>query len=132
MMRREILDFVAAAEQAVVATADASGHPHLALGSNVMTPDGDHLVFENWFCQTTLHNLEQNPSVAIAVFSEGAETGYQFIGKVVHGFDVAILDGYVPGAEPPGEPQTLTRLVVRVEEVMAFCAGIDTDQPLGS
>jgi len=131
-MSREIMCFVAAAEQAVVATSDAAGLPHLALGSKVITPDGDHLVFENWFCQTTLHNLEQNPSVAIAVLAVGAETGYQFIGKVVHGFDVAILDGYVPGAEPPGEPQTLTRLVVRVDEIMAFCAGIDTDQPLGN
>jgi len=132
MMSNELLRFVEAAERAVVATADSTGHPHLALGSNIKTPDGNHLVFENWFCQTTLRNLEQNPSIAVAILAEGAEFGYQFNGRVVHGFDVAILDGYVPGAEPPGEPQTLTRLVVKVEEIMAFCAGIDTDQPLSS
>jgi len=131
MMTEEIVRFVEAGQRGVVASSDAAGHPHLALGSNLTTADGDHLVFENWFCQTTLRNVEENPLVAVAVLSEDSAIGYQFIGRVVHGFDVAMLDGYVPGAEPPGEPQTLTRMVVKVEEILAFCAGIHTDRPLG-
>lgn len=131
-MSKEIQRFVETAELAMVASADAAGHPHLAMGSNLTMPDEKHLVFENWFCQTTLRNLEQNQSIAVSVLAEGADTGYQFIGRVVHGFDVAILDGYVPGKELSCEAQTLTRLVVKIEEIMAFCSGLHTDLPLGN
>ena len=116
---------------AMVASADASGNPHLALGSGIKVIDGQHLLLENWYCQTTLQNLDQNPRVAIAVMAQDLKVGYQFIGKVVHGFDIAILGGYAPEAEPPGEPQALTRIVVKVEEILAFCSGIHTDRPLG-
>lgn len=132
MMTEEVQRFVQTAQRAMVASTDPAGHPHLALASNLIAPDADHLVFENWFCQTTLRNLEQNPSVAVAILREGSEIGYQLIGRVVHGVDVALLDGYAPGTEPAGEPQALTRLVVRIEQILAFCAGLHTDQPLGS
>lgn len=115
---------------AVVATVGADGEPHLALGSGPRMLDPDHLVFENWFCRTTLGNLSRDPRVTVAVVQQESGTGCQLFGRVVYGFDAAILDGLAPEMEPPGEPQTLTRLVVRVERVLSFCRGIDTDQPL--
>jgi len=130
ILSEEIKRFIEATSQAVVASADSGGNPHLALGSDLRVLDGEHLAFENWFCPTTLHNVEQNPRLAIAVLAQGSEIGYQFIGHVAHGFDVAMLSGYAPAAEAPGEPQALTRLVVRIEEVLAFCSGIHTDQPI--
>ena len=132
MITEEISRFIEGIPLAIVATVAADDHPHLALGSHIRALDGDHLVFENWFCETTLRNVDHNPRVAVAVMKSDSGTGYQFVGTVVHGFDVAILDGYRPGVEPPGEPQTLTRFVVRVDEILAFCSGIHTDLPLGS
>jgi predicted pyridoxine 5'-phosphate oxidase superfamily flavin-nucleotide-binding protein len=130
MLTEEIKRFIEGIPLAVVATADVSGNPHLALGSCLAALDEHHLVLENWYCQATLRNLDQNPRIAIAVLGQDSKIGYQFIGNVAHGHDVAILNGYVPEAEQPGGPQALTRIVVRVEEILAFCSGIHTDRPL--
>lgn len=131
MISVEIKRFVEAQKVATVASADADGRPHLALGSGIRVLDGEHLLFENWFCQTTLRNVEQNQRVAVAVMATESATGYQFIGSVVHGSDVALLDGYTPGTVPVSDLQALTSLVVRVEEVLAFCSGIHSDLTLG-
>lgn len=131
MLTNDIKCFIEGISFAMVASADASGHPHLALGSGIKVLDGHHLVIENWYCQTTVKNLVQNPSLAIAVMAQDSKIGYQFIGNVVLGYDIALLSGYAPKVEPPGEPQSLTRIVVKVEETLAFCSGIHTDQPLG-
>lgn len=131
MLTEEIRRFIEGIPQAFVASADDTGHPHLATGSGIKALDGEHLAFENWFCQTTLHNVATNPLVAVVVMAPETGSGYQFTGQVAHAFDAAILDGYVPGAEPAGIPQTLTRFVVRVQEVMAFSTGVHTDLPLG-
>ncbi|RII27136.1 MAG: pyridoxamine 5'-phosphate oxidase family protein [Geobacter sp.] len=130
MLTEEIRRFIAGNPLAFVASTDSTGNPHLATGCEVRVLDAEHLAFENWFCQTTLRNLGDNPQVAVAVMALDSRTGYQFIGKVAHAFDAAILDGYAPGAEPPDIPQTLTRFVIRVEKVLAFCSGIHTDLPL--
>ncbi len=130
MINAEIKRFVEAQEVATVASTDADGCPHLALGSGIKVLDDEHLLLENWFCQTTLRNVAQNRQVAVAVMAHGTASGYQFIGSVAHGFDVALLDGYTPGAVPAGDLQALTRLVVRVEEVLSFCTGIHSDLPI--
>lgn len=129
MINSEIKRFVEARGVATLASADADGRPHLALGNSIKVLDDEHLLFENWFCQTTLRNVEQNQSVAVAVMAQESATGYQFIGNVVHGSDLALLDGYTPGPLPVGDLQALTSLIVRVEEVLAFCSGIHSDLP---
>jgi uncharacterized protein len=131
MISAEIKRFVEGIALAMVASADAYGKPHLALGTGIKVIDGRHLLLENWYCQTTLRNFEQNPRLAIAVMAADMKIGYQFIGQLAYGFDAALLSGYLPEVEPAGEPQALTRLVVKVEEILAFCAGIDIDRPLG-
>jgi predicted pyridoxine 5'-phosphate oxidase superfamily flavin-nucleotide-binding protein len=131
MITDEITRFIEGVSLALVASADVSGNPHLALASGIKALDGHHLMLENWYCQTTLRNLDQNTRVAIAVMAQDSKIGYQFIGNVVHEYDVAILSGYVPEAEQPDALQALTRLVVRVEEILAFCSGLHTDRPLG-
>jgi hypothetical protein len=130
MLTSEIRRFVEGIPLAFVASTDESGHPHLATGSGIKVLDAEHLAVENWFCQTTLCNISGNPLVAVVVMAPETGNGYQFAGTVAHAFDAAILDGYVPGAEPPGIPQTLTRFVVRVQGVMAFSTGVHTDLPL--
>jgi predicted pyridoxine 5'-phosphate oxidase superfamily flavin-nucleotide-binding protein len=131
MISAEIKRFVESRGVATVASADAEGRPHLALGNSIKILDGEHLLFENWFCQTTLRNVERNRRVAIAVMAPESAAGYQFIGSVVHGSDIALLDGYTPGMIPASDLQALTCLVVRVEEVLAYCSGIHSDLPVG-
>lgn len=131
MITDEIRRFIEGISLAIVASSDVSGKPHLALGTGIKALDGKHLMIENWYCQTTLQNLDVNPRIAIAVMARDSKIGYQFIGNVAHGYDIAILNGYVPGVEHPDDLQALTRIVVRVDKVLAFCSGLHTDRPLG-
>lgn len=130
MLTEKIIQVIDRATVAFVASADTEGRPHLAAGENLRVVDTDHLMFENWFCPTTLRNVAQNKQVAVAVILPDSEAGFQFLGSVTHAFDAAILNGYAPYVEKPGMPQTLTRLVVRVEAVLTFLSGIHTDIPL--
>lgn len=126
MISEEIRAFIASGGTAVVASANGSGQPHLALGT-VGTVSEDRLVFENWLCYQTLENVRENPKVAIAVIAPGIRIGYQFSGTVIETVDVAMMDGFQPGAKPAGEPQTMSRLVIRVEKIVAFCEGLHLD-----
>lgn len=122
--------FIETIDRAYVASADEHGAPHLAAGTDPKVPDPRHLVFEAWFCPTTLRNVAQNPRVAVAIVVPDSGAGYQLSGTVETVVDTALLDGYAPGAEEPGLPQVQSRLLVRVDEVMEFSAGVHSDHPL--
>jgi len=53
MISSEIKRFVGIRGVATVASADANGRPHLAFGGGIKVLDGEHLLFKNWFCQST-------------------------------------------------------------------------------
>jgi predicted pyridoxine 5'-phosphate oxidase superfamily flavin-nucleotide-binding protein len=131
MLTDEIKRFIEAIPVAFVASADEEGQPHLAAGKDIKALDAEHLAFAEWFCLTTLRNVSRNPQVSVTVVDPETGNGYQFSGRVTQTSEAAILDGYAPEVEMPGTPQTLTRFVVRVAEVMAFSAGMHTDLPLG-
>jgi predicted pyridoxine 5'-phosphate oxidase superfamily flavin-nucleotide-binding protein len=122
--------FIETIDRAYVASADESGVPHLAAGTDPKIPDPRHLVFEAWFCPTTLRNVARNPRVTVAIVVPDSGAGYQLCGTVETMIDTAVLDGYAPGTEEPGLPQVQSRLVVRVDEVMEFSAGVHSDRPL--
>lgn len=130
MITENIKRFIEGIDHAFVASADKNGRPHLAAGRELRAPDPGHLVFEAWFCYTTLRNLAENPAVAVAVADPISGNGYQFAGRIVLREDAAMIDGYAPDRETPGMPQVESRLHLVVEQVMAFSAGAHTDQPL--
>ena len=131
MITEGIRQFADRIGHAFVATADANGNPHLAAGRGIAVFEPNRLVFESWFCQTTLKNLQENSRVAVAIADPVNGNGYQFLGSVEKAVDTAVIDGYVPDLEPPGLPQVQWRLEIRVESVMAFTADAHSDRPLG-
>lgn len=131
MINDGIKGFVERVGHAFVATSDANGNPHLAAGRGVSAYEPNLLVFEAWFCQTTLRNLQENPKVAVAIADPATGEGYQFTGLVDKKEDTAVLNGYLPDLEPPGLPQVQWRLEIKVESVMAFSADAHSDRPLG-
>jgi predicted pyridoxine 5'-phosphate oxidase superfamily flavin-nucleotide-binding protein len=131
MINHEIRQFVDRVGHAFVATADSEGNPHLAAGRGISILEPDRLVFESWFCQTSLKNLAQNSKVAVAIADPVTGNGFQFLGRVEKTVDTAVLDGYAPELEPAGLPQVQWRLEIRVEKVMAFTADAHSDRPLG-
>lgn len=131
MVNEEIRTFAERIGHAFVATADAHGAPHLAAGRGIAVFEPNRLVFESWFCQTSLRNLAENPHISVAVADPLTGNGYQFLGLVDSMTDTAVLDGFTPDLEPAGLPQVQWRLEIRVESVMAFTADAHSDRPLG-
>lgn len=131
MITEGIKGFAERVGHAFVATSDAKGNPHLAAGRGVSAFEPDRLVFEAWFCQTTLRNLQENPKIAVAIVDPATGNGYQFSGRLEKLADTAVLDGFSPDLEPPGLPQVQWRLEVRIESVMVFSADAHSDRPLG-
>jgi general stress protein 26 len=126
----DIKEFIRTIPIAFVASTDESGHPHLAAGTGLEVRQGRYLNFENWFCTTTLRNVARNPNIAVAVTTADGRAGYQFLGRVSRSEEEAIIDGYAPKVEKPGTPQALIRMIVEVEEIMEFSAGVHTDTSL--
>ena len=75
MISDSIKQFIEGADHAFVASADKEGYPHLAAGRGLRVPDPGRLVFDAWFCATTLRNLAQNPLVAVVVADPGSGNG---------------------------------------------------------
>lgn len=98
-----------------VASADAEGAPHLAVGE-VEEAEGDVIKVGGWFCPQTLSNVERNPQVALSV-GLGLD-GYQFLGRVEEKAVEAVMDGFFPGDEDI--PKAKFRLVVRVRKSMSM------------
>lgn len=109
-----------------VATADAVGQPHMAIGEQVTVSGDSLLIFENWFCPATLQNISSNTRVAVVAVLPDSGKGFQMLGSVIRSTDIAMLDGYAM----PNIPQVLTRFMVRVEDVLEFTSGIHTDIPI--
>lgn len=131
MITEVIKIFAEGVGHAYVATADLNGTPHLAAGRGVSVQVPNRLVFEAWFCQATLKNLQENPKVAVAIADPVTGKGYQFLGRVESKKDTAILNGFLPDLEPSGLPQVQWRLEIRVESVLVFSADAHSDRPLG-
>ncbi|MFB0537449.1 MAG: pyridoxamine 5'-phosphate oxidase family protein [Anaerolineae bacterium] len=104
-----------------VATADATGLPHVAsAGRLTYAPDG-RVVLADWFCPGTVTNLQQNPQIAIVAWDTATDVGYQLLGEVDRVKELGIMYGYVPGEEDkPPLPQVERELLVRVDKIIAF------------
>ena len=115
-----------------VATADSSGMPHMAIGEQITISGDSQLIFENWFCPSTLQNIACNTHVAVVAVSPDTGKGYQMLGSVIESADAAFLDGYDPAVSMPVTPQVLTRFTVKVDQILEFTSGIHSDQPIAS
>ena len=131
MITESIKTFAEGVGHAFVATSNLAGSPHLAAGRGVSVLEKNRLVFEAWFCVTTLKNLQENPKVAVVIADPATGKGYQFSGRVESKKDTAVLDGFLPDLESSDLPQVQWRLEVRVESVMVFTADAHSDRPLG-
>ncbi len=113
-----------------IATADETGHPHIAAAGKLSCPDTDHVEITEWFCPATVANIEKNSSATIVAWDSVDDVGYQLEGKVEKVADVAILDGYAPEYDIEPLPQVQRCLTVDVERVIDFKLGPHSDVEL--
>ena len=110
-----------------VATADTSGLPHMtAAGEMTLTAEG-HVAVGAWFCPGTVENLQHNRRIALVVWDEGKDTGYQLLGEVKEVKELSFMDGYAPETESQTPPQVERQLIVRVDKTLAFSHAAHSD-----
>lgn len=102
----------------------------MAIGEYVTVSGDSLLIFENWFCPATLHNIACNSHVSVVAVEPDTGRGYQMLGTVVKSADAAILDGYDPTINIPEVPQVLTRFTVKIDMILEFTGGIHSDAPI--
>ena len=113
----------------VVATADATGLPHLAAASKLSAGSDGQVTVAGWFCPGTAANVDQNRHISLVVWDPTADEGYQLVGRVEHMVEIGVLDGYAPEVE--GErllPQVERALVVRVDRTLRFTPAPHSDE----
>jgi hypothetical protein len=113
-----------------VATVDSSGQPHVAIGEQVAFSDDCQLIFENWFCPTTLENIACNSRVSVVAVVPDTGKGYQMLGSVIRDSGTAILNACNPIVTTPTPSEALTRFVVKIDKVLEFTGKIHSDIPI--
>ena len=128
----QVKSLIEAANLAVVATSDSKGRVHLATVKDMMVLDGGRVAFEEWFCNKTLSNLEDNLHVTVGVVDSNTGEGYQLLGQLVGADPEAMMDGFSKGeAVSPGKyPQTRYRLSIEVFSVIELSTGPHSDEEL--
>ncbi|GFE60542.1 pyridoxamine 5'-phosphate oxidase family protein [Geobacter sp. AOG2] len=130
MISEALRRFIEGIPLVYVASADAKGCPHLAAGNHLTVSNESLLVFENWFCPVTLHNIACNSHVAVVLSVPGSTRGYQLLGRVVKPRDDAVLEISGHKVAPSGTTLALTRFMVKVEKIMEFSTGVHFDIPI--
>lgn len=114
-----------------VATSDQSGQPHMAIGEQITIKGSSLLIFENWFCPSTLENISANSHISVVAVQPETGKGYQLLGSIITRTHESIPDVFEPAVHIPEAPRVLTRFTVKVEKVLEFTSGIHSDLPIG-
>jgi uncharacterized protein len=113
----------------LLATADETGLPHIASAGKLSLPSGEGLLTVGaWFCPGTVKNLEHNRKIAVLVWDEVHDTGYQLLGEVEEVKEFSFLDGYsaaMEGRMP--SPQVERELSIKVKKIIAFSRAPHSD-----
>ncbi len=118
---KEAVDLGKRMKHVYVATADSSGFPHLATAGSIEMVSDDQIAVEEWFCPCTAKNVRENPLVSVVSWDSANDVGFQILGNVEKTEEIAIMNGFSPEIEKgPQMPQSESRLLVRVREVLAF------------
>lgn len=117
----------------LLATADASGFPNLAVANVINRVSEDKLTISSWFCPATVANLRRNPRLDVIVWDSDTDQGYQILGTAEQVTDIAVLDGYTPERPEPRArvAQTEREVTVKVEKVFSFARAPYCDMDSG-
>jgi hypothetical protein len=114
----------------LIVSASDVGVPHLAPARQLTLAPGGRVTVTEWFCRTTVTNVQRNDHVAIVVWDSKADAGYQLVGRVEEMLDLDTIDGFVLGeGASTSLPQTARELVVHVTTVLRFTGGPHSDVP---
>ncbi|MGC9468624.1 MAG: pyridoxamine 5'-phosphate oxidase family protein [Anaerolineae bacterium] len=114
---------------AILATTDDLSLPHITAVGALTHPEEDVIVVKEWFCPRTIENLERHSSkVSIVAWNPDTDVGFQLLGKMEALTEEHVMNGYAADEDLP-LPQVQRRLVVRIEEILAFSQAPHRDEP---
>jgi hypothetical protein len=102
----------------------------MAIGEQVIVSGNSLLIFENWFCPSTLQNISCNTNVSVVAVQPDTGMGYQLLGSVIRNVSAAILAGFDPSDIIPETSHVLTRFTVKIDKILEFTSGIHSDIPI--
>jgi pyridoxine/pyridoxamine 5'-phosphate oxidase len=127
-MSDAVAEMIRNAKVAYVASADGQGRPHLAVSKLIRVLDAEHVTFTGWFCPQTTENIAKNPNVAVSIWDESRDHGFQLVGEVTKSTVTAVLDGWTgPNREFGPIPQEERRLTVAVQAVLVLTSATHSD-----
>jgi hypothetical protein len=104
-----------------VTTSDSRGLPHVAAAGKIAPMKDEKVAVSEWFCPTTLENLQHNRLISLVIWDAVSDKGYQLLGEVEGMENEAMMNGYAfePGIKEP-MAQVKWKLMVRVDKVIDF------------
>ena len=120
----EDMKALVSSQQAFIATASPDGVPNIGPKASTHVLDDEHIVFYELTGGRTWENLQNNPSVAIAVVDRSKMQGYRFVGKAEFISEGELYEGAKKLAEmlkSPAPPKAAVK--VKVEEIYNLGAG---------
>lgn len=112
----------------LIATSDLENIPHIAAAGKLELSGREHLALTEWFCPSTLQNLQDNNFIAVVIWDKNSNSGFQLIAHLEKIQDVAIMDGYSKNTESPTPlPQIERKLILRVAKIIDFTLGPHSD-----
>ena len=120
----EDMKALVSSQQAFIATASPDGVPNIGPKASTHVLDDEHIVFYELTGGRTWENLQNNPSVAIAVVDRSKMQGYRFVGKAEFITEGELYEGAKKLAEmlkSPAPPKAAVK--VKVEEIYNLGAG---------
>jgi uncharacterized protein len=108
-------------EHILVTTSDSRGLPHVAAAGKIAPVKDEKVAVSEWFCPTTLENLQNNRLISLVIWDPVSDKGYQLLGEVEGMENEAMMNGYAfePGIKEP-MAQVKWKLMVRVDKVIDF------------
>jgi hypothetical protein len=117
----EVVELAHKVGHVLVATADADGASHVAVGERLAQTPGGRLALTAWYCPGTVSNLQVNRHLALVAWAPDTDVGYQVLGEVEGIEELGVLDGYGDsGVTQPSGPPVQRRFVIRADRVLHF------------
>ena len=124
----QAVDLAKKVGRVLLATADSQGRPHMAAAGKLELAEDNSVAVTEWFCPGTVANLANNKCLAIVVWDESSDSGYQMLGRLEKLQDLGILDGYTQAEDTgPAMPQVQRQLLINVDRIIDFKLGPHSD-----
>jgi general stress protein 26 len=128
---KQVVRFTKDIDYIIMVTTSRDGVPHITTAGELKYDENKNLIkIAEWFCSTTVANLNANKHIGIVVWKPEIDRGYQLQGSLMEVRNTAVLDGYTKKESQTQFPQTRKELLIKVEKITEFSHTVHSDENL--